>query len=147
MSFHHYPQIFATSADRLCSSPTTSSSSGPTPSPSPGASPSETKSVSPPFPIFPLLTLSPPKTNFIARLIKGLVDHRFTSISPRVDVTSLYNVGLQKRLGAGVLGSDLATSWYKHNQTGKVVAPSGHAARASPPPPSLPSAWLLLTFF
>ncbi|KAM0751702.1 FAD/NAD(P)-binding domain-containing protein [Meredithblackwellia eburnea MCA 4105] len=65
---------------------------------------------------------------YIARLLKGLLDRNLTSLSPKEEVTRVYNEKIQARLEAGVMGSTNGCSaWYRFRGVGKAVAPSGHA--------------------
>jgi hypothetical protein len=68
------------------------------------------------------------QTEFIARLVKGIYEHRLTSIAPKPEVAELYNQTLQNRLEKTVLTSKLCTAWYRYRGTGRVIAPSGISA-------------------
>jgi hypothetical protein len=71
------------------------------------------------------------QTEFIARLVKGIVDNGLTSIVPKASATSTYNIKLQERLEQTVLVSKLCTAWYRYRGYGKVIAPSGLTASES----------------
>lgn len=68
---------------------------------------------------------TPPQTEFIARLVRGLHDRDLTSIVPKPDPSAAYNAKLQERLQHTTLSAATCTSWYRYKNTGKVIASSG----------------------